>query len=353
MSKIISLDQKKNQIKISSFEIENQIVFNYFDKNVPEVERDERFLKAIYIGTLALMEDRLSAFLSKTQNELSVELLSLKMIFDMKKEIFYKSAVKGMAAESDVVSFLNGWFKEKGIKDTAAGTGTTTGLIKRNKTGDIICQVGDTGKTIVIEVKFNKTFQMGDIQGRDIFKDKDTDTAWSQILEAKANRDSNVGMIVFDKSLADTSILKVVSDVGFIRGVGFIAIIDSQSGDYRNLTVAYGLARDIIMNAKEYETSPEILTIIVKRVLNDLKSLKGLEEHVKNIQKSSQSILDDLNKRMLSLEFTTQYLTKFLSDGKLTKEDLFDFYKGEEVASKFKTLALQSLTEEEEEDKTE
>lgn len=350
MSKIISFDKEKTQVKIKAFEIENQVVYNYFHNNVPFAEADERFLKAIYIGTLALMEDRLSAFLSKTQNELSVELLSLKMIFDMKKEIFYKSAVKGMAAEDDVVNFLNDWFKDKGIKDTAAGTGATAGLIKRNKTGDIICQVGDTGKTIVIEVKFNKRFQMGDIQGMDIFKDKDT--AWSQMLEAKANRDSNVGMIVFDKSLVDASILKVVSDVGFIRGVGFIAIIDSQSGDYRNLTVAYGLARDIIMNAKEYETSPEILTIIIKRVLNDLKSLKSLEEHVKDIQKSSQSILDDLNKRTLSLEFTTQYLTKFLSDGKLTKEDLFDFYKGEEVASKFKSLALQSLTEEEE-DKTE
>lgn len=41
------------------------------------------------------MEDRLSAFLSKTSNELGTELESLKMIFEMKKEIFYKSSIKG------------------------------------------------------------------------------------------------------------------------------------------------------------------------------------------------------------------------------------------------------------------
>ncbi|MEI6425444.1 MAG: hypothetical protein WCP55_24750, partial [Lentisphaerota bacterium] len=118
MANIVTIDQKKSQVKIKAFELDNQIVFEYFNK-IPTELRDETFLKAVYIGTLALMEDRLSAFLSKTQNELSVELLSLKMIFDMKKEVFYKTAVKGMAAENDIIQFLNGWFNETGLKDVA------------------------------------------------------------------------------------------------------------------------------------------------------------------------------------------------------------------------------------------
>jgi hypothetical protein len=77
---IISINQKLTRLEMSSFEIENQIVFNYFD-NLPASERDEKLLRAIYIGVLALMEDRISAFLAKTNNELGAELESLHLHF--------------------------------------------------------------------------------------------------------------------------------------------------------------------------------------------------------------------------------------------------------------------------------
>ena len=73
----IKINQQLKRVEISEFEIENQIVFNYFD-NLPTNERDDKLLRAIYIGVLALMEDRMSAFLSKTSNELGTELESLK-----------------------------------------------------------------------------------------------------------------------------------------------------------------------------------------------------------------------------------------------------------------------------------
>jgi hypothetical protein len=77
---IISINQKLTRLEMSSFEIENQIVFNYFD-NLPASERDEKLLRAIYIGVLALMEDRISAFLAKTNNEIGTELESLHLHF--------------------------------------------------------------------------------------------------------------------------------------------------------------------------------------------------------------------------------------------------------------------------------
>ena len=96
-----NLDQQNKRIQINKFELDNEIVFEYFDKRVPAEERDKTFLKALYIGVLALMEDRLSAFLDKTSNELGTELESLKKIFDMKQEIFFKTAVKGTLAEEE------------------------------------------------------------------------------------------------------------------------------------------------------------------------------------------------------------------------------------------------------------
>ena len=51
----IKLNQQLKRVEIDKFEIENQIVFNFFD-NLPANQRDEKLLRAIYIGVLALME---------------------------------------------------------------------------------------------------------------------------------------------------------------------------------------------------------------------------------------------------------------------------------------------------------
>ena len=148
---MLNLNQQLKRVEIKEFEIENQIVFNYFD-NLPASERDEKLLRAIYIGVLALMEDRISAFLSKTTNELGTELESLKMIFEMKKELFYKSTIKGVLAEDEIADFLNLYFQEKKLKDKAFLTGNVAGSIPKNKTGDIICEIdGNPNLKIAIE----------------------------------------------------------------------------------------------------------------------------------------------------------------------------------------------------------
>ena len=107
----VEINQQLKRVEIEDFEIQNEIVFKYFD-TLPYTERSEKFLKALYIGVLALMEDRLSAFLSKTSNELGTELESLKMIFEMKKEIFYKSSIKGVLAEEEIADFLSNYFQQ-------------------------------------------------------------------------------------------------------------------------------------------------------------------------------------------------------------------------------------------------
>ena len=58
--------------------------------NLSVNERATKVFRALYIGVLALMEDRISAFLAKTTNELGTELESLKMIFEMKRSCFIK-----------------------------------------------------------------------------------------------------------------------------------------------------------------------------------------------------------------------------------------------------------------------
>ena len=165
----ISLNQQSRRVDVDGLTIENEIVFSYFDK-LPKEERSDRLVKAIYMGVLAQMENRLSSFLSKTANELGTELESLKMIFDIRRELFYKSTASGLVAESDVAEFLNDYFKKQGLKDAAELTGNKAGILPRNKTGDIVCSVnGATDLRIVVECKFDAQIKLGDIKDKDVF----------------------------------------------------------------------------------------------------------------------------------------------------------------------------------------
>lgn len=333
----LSLNQQLQRVEIKKFEIENEIVFNYFNK-LPVSERDEKLLRAIYIGVLALMEDRISAFLAKTTNELGTELESLKMIFEMKKELFYKTTLKGTLAEDEIAAFLNKYFQEKKLNDKAILTGNTAGSIPKNKTGDIVCEVnGDSGLRIAIECKFDKSIRLGDIDSKDIFTKK-SDTAWSQLLEAQANRDSKISIIVLDISLIDSSILKQFENVGYIPGVGFIVVIDSQRGNFSNLAIAYFLARDIVMNAKEVELDKDLLSLIVNRIIKDINEVLSIKSLVESNIETNKEILKQLEKGLLLIEFNQKYLIKFLQDGNFTKRDLLNFYQGEEVKEQFKEV---------------
>lgn len=333
----MKLNQQLQRVEIGAFEIDNSIVFNYFNHLKAE-ERDEKLLRAIYIGVLAMMEDRLSAFLSRTNNELGTELESLKMIFEMKKELFYKTTMKGIAAEDDIAEYLNEFFKNKKLKDVARLTGNEAGAIAKNKTGDIICTLdGNEDLKIAIEAKFDKSIKFGDIASKDVFIRK-TDTAWSQLIEADANRGSKISIIVFDISLVDASILRIIENVGFIPGVGFIAVIDSQKGNYSNLGIAYTLARDIALNAKTMELDKDILAILITRIIKDLQEIIKIRSLVQDNIDHNFAILHQLEKSILLMEFNQEYLVKFLNDGTLTKKDLLDFYMGEDVKDRYKMI---------------
>lgn len=334
---MLKINQQLKRIEIKEFEIENQIIFNYFD-NLPAAERDEKLLRAIYIGVLALMEDRISAFLSKTSNELGTEMESLKMIFDMKKELFYKSSVKGILAEDEIAEFLNQYFSERKLKDRAILTRNSVGVIPRNKTGDIVCEIdGNPNLKIAIECKFDKSVRMGGIETKDLFTRK-MDTVWSQLLESQVNRDSKVSLIVFDISLVDNSVIKEFENVGYIPEIGFVAIINSQKGDYSNLAIAYMLARSIALNTRQVDLDKDTLMILVNRLIKDINEITTIKNLINNNIENNKAILKQLEKSILLMEFNQEYLKKFLSEGTLTKEDLLNYYQGEDVKDKYRLI---------------
>jgi len=333
----LSLNQQARRVEIESLLIDNEIVFSYFDK-LPKEQREDKLARAIYIGVLAQLEDRLSAFLSKTANELGTELESLKMIFDMRRELFFKSTASGIVAESDIAEFLNDYFKRQGLKDLAELTGNKAGNLPRNKTGDIVCSINGTNDLrISIECKFDAQIRLGDIKEKDVFT-KNSDTAWSQLIEASANRDGKVSIIVFDEARVDAKIRSTVENVKYIPEIGFIVIIDSQAGNYINLAIAYGLARDIALNARQVSLDKDLLAIILNRIILDLGSIMEIRDLVEKNIDHNKKILKQLEKSMLSIEFSRDYLSNFLREGTLSKADLLEFYRGGDLKDRFKPI---------------
>ena len=333
------IDHKLSRVQIDSFEISDELVFKYFN-SLPEAEREVALLRAIRIGVLAMMEDRFSAFLSKTTDDLGVQLENLKLLFDMKQEVFHKTAIKGIAAENDILEFLEGYIGQRGLDDVVSLSGTAKGALKNNKTGDILAYVGGetAGRKVAIECKFDKSIKLGDVDSTDISSNK-YDTAWSQLLEATVNRDANASIIVFDKTLADASIQRAVEGVSYVEGIGCVCIIDYEASDYHNLAVAYNLARGLALRKDGKNVDVGFVNMLIQRLLKDIRDVQGIEGLVKSNIKNNLQILKNIEKSLLSIEFNQQYLAKYLQDGYLSKADLLEFYQREDIRAKYKVMA--------------
>ena len=172
------------------------------------------------------------------------------------------------------------------------------------------------------------------------------DTAWSQLLEASVNREANASIIVFDKTLADASIQRAVDGVVYVDGIGFICIIDYESGDFHNLAVAYMLARGLALKKDGKSVEVEFVNMFIQRLLKDIRDVQSIESLVRSNIKNNQQILKNIEKSLLSIEFDQQYLVKYMQDGILSKQDLLDFYQREDIRAKYKALAKEIEAEE-------
>lgn len=333
----IKLNQGLRRIEVSKLEIENELAFEHFDK-LPADQRDAEFVKAFYIGVLALRQDRLSSFMAKTNNELGTELETLKMMYEMKAELFAKSTVKGVEAEFDIAEYLADLAKANGHADEIELTGNSAGALPKNKTGDILCKVGgDENRQVAIECKFDKSIRLGEIEDIDWYGNK-FDTALSQLIEAQANRQCDQAIIVFDRSSIAPALLKVIGNIAFRPQYGFIVVVDSLRGDYQNLGLAYLLARDMASADKKVELETDLLLILMDRIVSEANRLLEIRSLVEDGIKKSQEVIRRLEQGSLSMDFCRSYLKKFLETGTLSKADLLDFYSGKDLKIKYQAV---------------
>ena len=127
--------------------------------------------------------------------------------------------------------------------------------------------------------------------------------------------------------------------VSYIDDIGFVCVIDSQAGNFQNVAIAYMLARGLSLRNEENNVDAEFVNLFLQRLLKDIKDIQGVATMVKSNIKNNQNILKTIEKSLLSIEFDQQYLTKYLQDGTMTKEDFLDFYMREDIRTKYKSIS--------------
>ena len=99
------------------------------------------------------------------------------------------------------------------------------------------------------------------------------------------------------------------------------------------------LARDIAIHTKAVKFDPDLLAIMITRLLKDVNDIQSIKAKVENNIENNKEILKLLEKSILMMDFNQKYLQKFLTDGTLTTEDLFNYYMGEEVKTAYDAVS--------------
>ena len=362
--KTISVDKKKGSVKFPEFDSDDALVYDLFD-SIAGDKYQETLEAMLHIGALAMMEDRIAHLIESTEKQIFPQLERFKLHFERRKTQFEDTAQqKGDIAEDDIVDILNEYASENKWTDSIVKSGNVKGNLASakgpNKTGDVLATIELTANdgsamdatTVGIEVKFEKGFAFGDPEDFNVdtgkpmdkgFAASDNKTAWSQLLETKANRDSPFSIIVFDKQLLSPSMKKAVSDVAYLPGIpGFVVIIDSQSGKYSNLLLTYKIARDMAIHHSRgnLEVDPSIIELIVKRILHYIKDAEKISKKIKAHVESTIDMNKDVQKLLehavLHANYTEEFLRRYLSTKKLTDVDFAEFYFAHPVAEKLR-----------------
>ena len=335
---IIKLDQPNKAINIAECSIEHPLIFKYFD-DLPEKQRDDEFKRALQIGVIALMEDRFAAFLNRTEGELGTQLESLKLIYERNVQAKEKTTESGTSAETEIYNEIRTYLEKVGhTDDEVQMTGSSVGAIKRNKTGDIVLTVnGDTSKKIAVEIKFDQSLALGEIDGTDSLG-RPRDTAISQMIESMANRNAQLAIIVFDQSRSSEGLRNSINGIAWIPGVGFVVIIDDVRMDYSNLFIAIDLARSMLLSTLKL-VDQDIFESLLGRLSNDLGSILETEKLLKDNQANLKKIAISIRKHALLVGFTQRILKDFISTGKVSHHELLQLYRGEGLKLQFSEIA--------------
>lgn len=318
----IRVMKESGEVNFPAFTSTSPMVAKFFS-SVPDSQRETALERVLTIGVAAMQEDRIAAFLARTESELGAHLEALKQLYDRNTLRNLSAPIKGAEGEIAVANALTTFIEARKYADEVGLIGNTSGALSRNKTGDIICTVGDGERTasIVIECKLDKSVRLGDpsVDGQPNGR---SDTAWSQMIEARANRTADLAIMVFSMDSVDRSITGFTDSVRFIDGVGYIVVVDIIRSDFRPLAIAYELARQHVLQAQRTKVDAQVLDVLVRRFCADLNAAVSIKTFVSAAIENCNQALVQIDTTIAGAESTHRALKAYLSTGVLDNQQL-------------------------------
>ena len=362
----INLNSTENSVQIGlSFEL-HPSVYGWFSdtKAVKAGDRASYITKALNTGLLALWQGRVSHALKQFKDEMQSELELVQMYTDSLQERLEKDNKYKTDQEVTVADALEAYIKEKKYSDTVDVTGTDADG-DGNKTGDVLAIVKDGRKAenLGIEVKFAANYGLGDSNagsgagGRKNTKTSfrsGADTAISQILETRSNRDSRLAIFVIDEHLNPLD----GPPVRFFPAYsGFIVKVDTLSNDFTALEICYEIARQMTLSSRsltgmdfdiiEFLLRDLALVLARQNFLKDagetiLKQIvKSHNDNIKVVKEQVAQFDAELSALRTSIENTTEILSKFFKTGELSASEKFSTYVQTQAGAEWSSVKTQ------------
>ena len=362
----INLNNDENSVQIGlSFEL-HPSVYGWFSdtKAVKAGDRASYITKALNTGLLALWQGRVSHALKQFKDEMQSELELVQMYTDSLQERLEKDNKYKTDQEITVADALEAYIKEKKYSDTVDVTGTDADG-DGNKTGDVLAIVKDGRKAenLGIEVKFAANYGLGDSSagsgagGRKNTKTSfrsGADTAISQILETRSNRDSRLAIFVIDEHLNP---LEGPPVRFFPAYSGFIVKVDTLSNDFTALEICYEIARQMTLSSRsltgmdfdiiEFLLRDLALVLGRQNFLKDagetiLKQIvKSHNDNIKVVKEQVAQFDAELSALKISIENTTEILSKFFKTGELSASEKFSTYVQTQAGAEWSSVKTQ------------
>ena len=328
----MSVKVKNGVFQVEKLEIENSVVVEYLT-GLPDREREAAVVRAIGIGVLAEIKGEIAQFLNETEGELGQRLASLKALYELRELRFRETSGKGEQAERQVLQALTDIQTSLGFEqDEIVDLSKQRGQLPRNKTGDLMIAVdGSDHSSIGIEVKLDKGVRLGLIEERD--PSAQTDTVIGQLLEMRANRETDANVIVFDQDSVDSTVAAACrAGIKFFNGVGFVVIVSTRAADYANLSIVYAICREMAKaGVHQSSAGGRDLTMIIERLIYLVRDYRSVEKEVDAIKKSADKISKNLEKLGHYVGVTQKALKQYLENGNFTEEERHLLYQGESI----------------------
>jgi len=239
-------------------------------------------LKRELVEILSAHEQKVQIF----QSDMRAALESIKA---QRKESA-RSTQHGNDFETTACDFIESEVQKAG--DIANRTGTTTGLIKNCKIGDIVVELGAdcvaSGEKFVVEAKEDATYSVMD--------------ALTEIETARKNRGASVGLFLFSAQTAPQG-----TDLLTRHGDDVLVIWDAQKLESDIvLRAGLSLAKALCVRKQKErdkdESSWEEVDKAVLAVEKEVNRIGQMRTWTDTIHSNSEKILDELRKMKNSLE---------------------------------------------------